>query len=464
MIEVVRIAHPLREITLEYDRSKPELECEKELVGMLILKHDYWHDIQSEQGKLLYDIGEIENEVDVEAIRFNALEAAMLHKHQEIKIYTGDKKNEELVAEAREGFFELLGRMATEHNTFIAPLQKRSAALGKAFHELQKKFSGIDAIHGVDHDEYANKYLEVSNHAKTCSLDLVKYDDEQEALLGLGKKIWIGEKILKDYALKYQAYNKRIGATYALSEEIKAILTGFQDNEDILNCSISESYANGTGDITKKPFYIIPPGDPKIKAAKLMYGAGMGPQGIPQITFNTAVEDVRNLNVGGIVEQLAILQHFPALLERLVFTCSANIVREDDTILKIEELRGDPLAMEWYSKLRNLKCSLFFFESRDARAYIQIGDMKFDKSVVEAKGDGIRLSGDNLQEVCQRLYDACHYFMAFCHNTGFDPIPYIDSILAESGLPIPLEEVIADFKEDLANGIEIGSFVEPSAG
>ena len=119
MIEVVRIAHPLREITLEYDRSKPELECEKELVGMLILKHDYWHEIQSEQGKLLYDIGEVENEVDVEAIRFNALEAAMLHKHQEIKIYTGDKKNEELVAEAREGFFELLGRMTTERRHWV---------------------------------------------------------------------------------------------------------------------------------------------------------------------------------------------------------------------------------------------------------------------------------------------------------------------------------------------------------
>ena len=460
MIEVVKIAHPLREITLTYDRSKPELECEKELVEMFVLKHDYWHKVQLEQSKLVYEIGEVEDEVDLESVRFSALEAAMLQKHQEIKVYASDKKNKDLVMEARNGFYDLLGRMTTEHNTFITPLQRKSAALGKEVYEFLEKHRGEDSNDGVDYDEYTNKDLEVARHEASCSLDSLKYDDEHEALVELAGKIWIGEEMLKDYALKYQAYKNRMAATYALSEEIKAILTKYLDNEDTLNCSLSESYANGTGDVTKRPFYIIPPGDPKIKAAKLMYGAGIGNQGIPQITFNVSVADVRKLNAGGIIEQLAILQHFPALLEKFVFTCSVRVAKEDGTLLKIEDLRGDPIAMEWFSKLRNLPCSMFFFESRDARAYIQIGDMKFDQSVVEKKGDGIRLSGENLQEVCQRLYDACNFFMVFCHNTGFDPIPYIDSILAESGLPITLEEVISDFKEDLANGIKPSYFIQ----
>ncbi len=459
-MEVVKIAHPLREITLTYDRSKPELECEKELVEMLVLKHDYWRKLQLEQSKLAYDIGEVESEVDLEGIRFSAMEAAMLQKHQEKKIYASDKKKKDLVIEAREGFFNLLGKMATEHNTFITPLQKKSAALGKEVYEFLEKHGGENSNDGVDYDEYTNKDLKVARHEASCSLDSLKYDDEHEALIELVDKIWIGEEILKDYVLKYRAYNNRMVATYALSEEIKAILTNYLDNEDILNCSISESYANGTGDITKKLFYMIPPGDPKIRAAKLMYGAGIGNQGFPQITFNISVEDVRKLNAGGIVEQLAILQHFPALLEKFVFTCSVNVTKEDGTLLKIEDLRGNQIAMEWFSKLRNLPCSLFFFESRDARAYIQIGEMKFDQSVVDKKGDGIRLSGEDFQEVCQRLYDACHFFMVFCHNTGFDPIPYIDSILVESGLPITLEEVIADFKEDLANGIKPSYFIQ----
>lgn len=325
MMEVVKIAHPLREITLTYDRSKPELECEKELVEMLVLKHDYWRKLQLEQSKLAYDIGEVESEVDLEGIRFSAMEAAMLQKHQEKKIYASDKKKKDLVIEAREGFFNLLGKMATEHNTFITPLQKKSAALGKEVYEFLEKHGGENSNDGVDYDEYTNKDLKVARHEASCSLDSLKYDDEHEALIELVDKIWIGEEILKDYVLKYRAYNNRMVATYALSEEIKAILTNYLDNEDILNCSISESYANGTGDITKRPFYMIPPGDPKIRAAKLMYGAGIGNQGFPQITFIISVEDVRKLNAGGIVEQLAILQHFPALLEKFVFTCSVNV-------------------------------------------------------------------------------------------------------------------------------------------
>ena len=450
MIEVIKIAHPLREITLEYDRSKPELPCEKELVAMLLLKHDFLNEIKLEQSRIAYQAGEMEDEVDAEAIRFNAMEADMLAKHQEILFYVGGKNREELVAEAKVGYQELLKRMTEEHNEIIAPFQKRSAALGGALNQLLEKYDGETANDGVDYTEYDKKYLEVINSWETGSLDSDKYDEEVEAMQELGEEIWIGQDIIKDYALKFQAYNNRMVATYALSQEIKRLLTTYQDREDVLNCSISESYANGTGDVKKRPFYVISPEDSRIKAAKLSYGSGMGPEGFPQITFNVTVQDVRNLNANGIVEQLALLQHFPALLEKMVFTCATNVVMEDGTLLKIEQLRGDPLAMEWYSKFRALKCSMFFFESRDVRAYIQIGDMKFEKTDIEP--DRVGLTGENLQEVCQRLYDACHFFMVFCHNTGFDPIPYIDSILAESGLPITLEEVIADFNEDLASG------------
>ena len=355
-----------------------------------------------------------------------------------------------MVVEAQVGYLDLQNRMIEEHNTIIAPLQAKSKVAGIATYDLTNKFKEDNGNFGVNADVYDSINVELSKNSVSSSLQFKQYNEEKEALQKMVTEMWQGQEILKDYALKYEPYNNRIKATYALSQEIKSQLTNFHDRDDILNCSISESYANGTGDVKKKPFYIIPPGDPKIKGAKLSYGAGMSPEGIPQITFNVSVQDVRNLNANGIVEQLALLQHFPALLEKFVFTCATNVTMEDGTILKIEQLRGDSLAMKWYSKFRYLKCSMFFFESRDVRAYIQIGDMKFEKADVQS--DRIGLTGDNLQEVCQRLYDACYFFMVFCHNTGFDPIPYIDSILAESGLPIPLEEVIADFNEDLANG------------
>ncbi len=450
MKEIVKIAHPLREITLEYDRSKPELPCEKEIVAMLLLRYDYLYEIKKDQDKLLYELRELEDELDAEAIRFKITETDILTKHKEISFYATDKNNVELMAEAKVGYLDLLNRIMEDQETIITPLQKRTVAFGAAMSELHKRNYREDGFDGVDEEEFSKKDVEVAEQWENGTMDCFKFEDADEALKEEWHSINIRQKEANIFVDKHIAYNEQLKITYGLSEEIKSILTNFQDREDVLNCSISESYANGTGDLKKRPFYIISPEDPRIKAAKQNYGAGMGTEGIPQITFNTSVKDVRNLNANGIVEQLALLQHFPALLEKLVFTCYANVVKEDGTILKIEELRGDPLAMEWYSKFRALKCSMFFFESRDVRAYIQIGDMKFEKADIQP--DRVGLTGDNLQEVCQRLYDACHFFMVFCHNTGFDPIPYIDSILAESGLPIPLEEVIADFNEDLASG------------
>ena len=49
MIEVVKIAHLLREITLEYDRSKPETDRERKLIAMYLQKHDYVYEIVKNQ-------------------------------------------------------------------------------------------------------------------------------------------------------------------------------------------------------------------------------------------------------------------------------------------------------------------------------------------------------------------------------------------------------------------------------
>ena len=453
MIEVVKIAHPLREITLEYERDKPELQCEKELIAMHLLKHDYLWKIKQEQDKLLYELGELQDELDAENKRFTENEAEMLQLYNEISFYAGDRKHEELVEEAKDRYLKLQERIVEEHKLLIAPFQEKTQVLSEAFCDLERRYNGED---GVDFHEYSKKNIEVCEHWETCSLDIVKYDDEEEALKEQWHKIFAGTNVYGEFNKGYGAYNERLRATYELSDKIKETLTNYLDKENILNSSLSESYANGTGDMTKRPFYFIPPEDPQIKQFKLGWGPAMS-AGVKQLTFNITIDLVRNYDTSNITDQLALLQHFPVLMEKLVFSCAINIINVDGTTLREEEWKGDPIAMEWYSKLQKLPCSLFFFESMDARAYILMGDIKFDKSIVSEKGDSIGLSGEMLEEVCSRLYNACQFFLIFCHNTGFDPSPYIDAILADTGLPISLEQVLDGFKESLKGEIRVAA-------
>jgi hypothetical protein len=43
--------------------------------------------------------------------------------------------------------------------------------------------------------------------------------------------------------------------------------------------------------------------------------------------------------------------------------------------------------------------------------------------------------------------------MVFCHNTGFEPRPYIEAILADFDFPLTYEQVKEKFDEDVPKGI-----------
>ena len=42
----------------------------------------------------------------------------------------------------------------------------------------------------------------------------------------------------------------------------------------------------------------------------------------------------------------------------------------------------------------------------------------------------------------------------FCHNTGFDPEPYVEAVLADYDLPFTYQQVKEKFDADLKKGIE----------
>ena len=83
-----------------------------------------------------------------------------------------------------------------------------------------------------------------------------------------------------------------------------------------------------------------------------------------------------------------------------------------------------------------------------------MGDLLADDKFVR-EGDRVKIEGELLQEVRNRLFNACYFFMVYCHNTGFDPTAYIEAILADFDFHITYEQVKEKFELDLAVGIHI---------
>ncbi len=451
MIEIVKIAHPLREITLEYDRSKPETECEKELIAMHLRKHDYVFEIVKEQQRIAYNKLELVDILEVEMKRFTKTEADIDALFNEVKFYFSATGNEDLMHETIEKIQAIGVRINEEHINIIAPIQVQFSDLGTIINAVHEK---LEAGDGVDFYEYSAKNIEVSQNWETVSLDIIKIDDEMEAIKEKWRNAYKELEKKDDLFIRYASYNERLSITYEKLAESTNMLIDYLDKDRLFDCSISESFANGTGDESKRPIYFLQPGERKVKLLKQSLGMGIV-NGIKVLRFDTTVENVRNTEPGGISELLIVLQHYPKLLEYLIFSCRVDIKTEYGAILDDLQWKGDPIAMEWYSKLRNFPASLFFFEDNEARAYILMGDIKFEDKEIAEKGDGVALSGDKLEEVCNRLYNICYFFFVFCHNTGFDPSNHIDDLLTHIGLPVTMEFVKKGFEEDLKKGIKL---------
>ena len=155
-----------------------------------------------------------------------------------------------------------------------------------------------------------------------------------------------------------------------------------------------------------------------------------------------------------ICELLSGLQHYPKLIEKMIFAIRIDIIDTDGMVLPEEQWKGFAPPMKWYQRLSYLPVALFFFEDHDARAFILMGDLLADDKFVR-EGDRVKIEGELLQEVRNRLFNACYFFMVYCHNTGFDPTAYIEAILADFDFHITYEQVKEKFELDLAVGIHI---------
>jgi hypothetical protein len=208
--------------------------------------------------------------------------------------------------------------------------------------------------------------------------------------------------------------------------------------------------------IRETPFYIAPPHDSLIKQYEHLL-TSFELENKDTLILEMPEDLVEKGSVSAITDLLKALQHKPNMIEKMLFSFKINFT-ETGTGLPFPESywKSNPEYYRWFHKLAQAPLAMFFLEDDDCRFYTLAGDLLADGKL-EVKDEGERkhlvlFTGESLQTVMQRLFDACWWMLIYCYASGFDPKVYIEAMLADIDLPLTYEEVYEAFIKDLENG------------
>ena len=447
------IKHPLMNIVLEYDETKPETDYEKELLKEYISIHDNALTILKQYQKLVYEYKELESKVEDRLKKLVAITHTAQSLNAEMQVLA--KSNAELddLNEMHAKFSEYLTDINQFHYDLYEPLKEEQLLLDEVYNKLTDEEEVFEERFDKHHENASDElYTNWANH----SLDLVSYDNYDQEFRDVFSRLLALEKDIQHESDLYEELVENMNTTYALCNDIKLLLGAAYNNEGKMDSSLSDSYLAGTGDESKKPIYLIPPGHEKILNFKRDYGLVAHSN---YHTFHATIdkEVVESNDIHMIEDVLICLQHYPKLIDKFIFSIDVELLDEDEQTIPVEVWKGKDIPIKWFNLYYNLPCSIFFFSDADIRSYILLGDLLIDNKFKVVDQKQIIIEGDMLQEVCNRLFSACIFFMIYCHNTGFNPQVYIEALLAELDLPVTFEMVQERFEEDLKNGIKIMS-------
>ena len=208
----------------------------------------------------------------------------------------------------------------------------------------------------------------------------------------------------------------------------------------------------------EKPVYLAPASEPFIKEFDELFSR-FSEKDMHTLVVTVHTDMVYSGDVAMLQQIIMALQHQPHLIEKLLFCLDIKFTLIEDSGIHIPESywKREPAYYRWFHKLAASPIILFFLNDEDARFYLLAGDMLADNLLYlepDKKGKGMAcLEGDELEEVLDRLFASCWMMLVYCHGSGFNPEPYIQSLLADLGLPLTFEQVYQKYTADIKKGI-----------
>lgn len=210
---------------------------------------------------------------------------------------------------------------------------------------------------------------------------------------------------------------------------------------------------------TPKPILLVPSGSHVVKQWEQAFAYFAAPD---KHTFTIDVyEDlVKSKQVAMIHEMISALQHYPHLIEKMIFSLDFKFTELEDSNLYIPEncWKMDPNYYTWFSELSKLPIMIFFINDEDARYYALLGDMLANGSlpvttIENNERSQISLEGVEWKKFIERLFNSCWMMLLYCHNTGFNPEPYIQSLLADMDVSNLWDDIYNKYQEDVRKDV-----------
>jgi hypothetical protein len=184
-----------------------------------------------------------------------------------------------------------------------------------------------------------------------------------------------------------------------------------------------------------QPFYIIPSDHPLIEEWKPWFENFE--KGHDDFVFLARPSDIDNGHTGKVKGMAMALQHYPHLIEKMVFAVRFDFNLMDDVdIPRSDDWKKDSKIRRWLFNLADMPQLLFLVKDSQARFFMIADDI-----LSNVKGPSF-LSDENAKyTIVGRFFTSCLYFLIYCYNTGFQPDLYIDALIAEHEMPFTVNEV-----------------------
>jgi hypothetical protein len=203
--------------------------------------------------------------------------------------------------------------------------------------------------------------------------------------------------------------------------------------------------------------YMLPVGDPHIKANRNVFEVMANAEN-HTLRMRVLLEDVEEGRCGSIQKLLMSLQHYPHLIEKLLFSFEFDFIEDDATQIEIpvETWKSEPVFYHWFQKLMGTPFVLFFIADEDARYCALMADM-ITSGELESEVDprdgrtGVTFNEEQGRKIVQRVFNACLNMLQFCHYSDFDPRVYIEAMMASLDVQFTYDELLSEYEHFVDN-------------
>jgi len=445
------IEHPLRTIRLVYDDNRPETEADSELFKRYVSLHDSLLDLRRQLAKLRFDYMELEPEVDSVVRSFHSISeniSALIH---ETDVLVNKVKRDDAIHELRERMNNCTEDIQRFHNGELLPLSEQFDVLQVSSEAYYAASDALEEILETYDNEVERPFY--ANY-DAYATDLNQYDGDMDEFKGIWEAMEGRDE--PDQVLgKFNRLVNEVNAIYAQWRFASESISRFFDGGDLLSRAVSEATAKGELRKEQQPLYLIPPNDPIVSDFPGRYGL-MADLANNTLSIAIPKEAVLSGDVFMIQEIVLALQHYPGMLEKMLFSIDFSFQTEFGTDMDEDQWKGMEVPVRWVHSLSTFPCLYFFLKDHDARSYFLMGDMVFDGILTPSpEGDLVKVEGEALETLANRVFNICVFFMLFCHNTGFDPSATIRQTLIDIDLPIPFDDIRSEYEQQIRDGVEI---------